>query len=137
MRQHLELHFESEQSSDDKVLAIYPSAIRRRVLRHLYLEPLRQCYLFKRSKPKFMDALLASCRTDLFMPNVRRHKHIVHVDILHYMHTDVGRLAPPLLPRPVFSAPLMFTSQPISSQPPSAHFCPVCPSCTGTAHLRG
>ncbi len=41
MRAHLELHFESEMSSDDKVLAIYPSAIKKRVLRHLYLEPLR------------------------------------------------------------------------------------------------
>lgn len=71
MRQHLDLHFESEQSSDDKVLAIYPVVIRKRVLRHLYLDPLRQCYLFKRCKPKFMDAVLASCRTDLFMPNVQ------------------------------------------------------------------
>ena len=71
MRQHLDLHFESEQSSDDKVLAIYPVVIRKRVLRHLYLDPLHQCYLFKRCKPKFMDAVLASCRMDLFMPNVQ------------------------------------------------------------------
>lgn len=40
--------------------------------RHLYLEPLRECYLFKTCKPKFLDAILAVCRTELFMPNVRR-----------------------------------------------------------------
>ena len=30
-----------------QVLSIYPSTIRRRILRHLYLRALRKCYLFK------------------------------------------------------------------------------------------
>ena len=39
--------------------------------RHLYLQSLKHCYLFNACKPKFMDAVLASCRTDLFLPNVQ------------------------------------------------------------------
>ena len=39
--------------------------------RHLYEEPLRSCYLFTGLKAKFLDALMASCRTDLFLPHVR------------------------------------------------------------------
>ena len=54
MRAHLELHYQSEQVADEAVLSMYPSAIRRKVLRHLYLEPLRNCYLFKSCKPKFL-----------------------------------------------------------------------------------
>ena len=33
MRQHLDLHYHNEHSADAKVLAIYPTAITRRVLR--------------------------------------------------------------------------------------------------------
>ena len=33
MRQHLDLHFTSDNSSVDKVLSIYPSALTSRVLR--------------------------------------------------------------------------------------------------------
>lgn len=40
--------------SDEYVLSLYPSAIRRRVLRHLYLGPLKQCYLFNNMQPKFL-----------------------------------------------------------------------------------
>lgn len=34
MQQHLELHFLGDISSDEKLLATYPSAIKRRVLRY-------------------------------------------------------------------------------------------------------
>ncbi len=80
MRQHLELHFQSDEFRDERVLAIYPSAMRRRVLRHLYMQPLRQCYLFKKCKAKFLDAILMACRTDLFMPGVQL---ISEGDIVH------------------------------------------------------
>ncbi|GAX84454.1 hypothetical protein CEUSTIGMA_g11874.t1 [Chlamydomonas eustigma] len=71
MNQHLELHFQSESMSDERVLVNYPAAIRRRVLRHLYLQPLKQCYLFRKCKAKFLDAVLVAARTDLFMPNIQ------------------------------------------------------------------
>ena len=54
-----------------QVLSIYPSTIRRRILRHLYQEPMQSCYLFADCKQKFLDALLAAARVELFMPQVR------------------------------------------------------------------
>lgn len=47
MADHLRLHFSSQEASDEEVLAIYPAAIRRRILRHLYMANLRRCYLFQ------------------------------------------------------------------------------------------
>lgn len=47
MQEHLRLHFESEELSDESVLSIYPSTIRRRILRHLYLDYLQRSYLFE------------------------------------------------------------------------------------------
>ena len=46
MQDHLRLHFSSQEASDEEVLAIYPAAIRRRILRHLYMGSLKRCYLF-------------------------------------------------------------------------------------------
>ncbi len=54
-----------------QVLGIYPTAIRRKVLRHLYLQPLRGCYLFKGCKQRFLDALLSAAKVELFMPGVQ------------------------------------------------------------------
>jgi hypothetical protein len=46
MKGHLALHFSSMDASDDAVLGKYPTNIRRRILRHLYTEPLDRCWLF-------------------------------------------------------------------------------------------
>ncbi|EFJ46902.1 hypothetical protein VOLCADRAFT_92690 [Volvox carteri f. nagariensis] len=70
MREHLEVHFDSAQTADDNVLSIYPTTIRRLVLRHLYLQPVRSCYLFKGCKQRFLDALLTAARVELFLPGV-------------------------------------------------------------------
>jgi len=60
-----------------KVLGIYPSTIRRRILRHLYLDQLHKCFLFADCKLKFLDALLAGARVELFMPQVRSRRHLI------------------------------------------------------------
>ncbi|GLC44798.1 hypothetical protein PLESTB_001212800 [Pleodorina starrii] len=70
MREHLEVHFDSAQAADDQVLAIYPTTIRRLALRHLYLQPVRNCYLFRGCKQRFLDALLTAARVELFLPGV-------------------------------------------------------------------
>lgn len=70
MMRHLKLHFYNSQSSDEQVLAAYPSTIRRRVLRQLYLVALRRAYLFDGAKQRFLDALLASARVELYLPQV-------------------------------------------------------------------
>ena len=48
MRNHIDLHSQVEHTADDKVLAIYPAALSRKVLRHLYAKSLSQCYLFSK-----------------------------------------------------------------------------------------
>lgn len=71
MKGHLRLHFTSAEGSDEAVLSLYPTTIRRRILRHLYSSPLNYCWLFSDCKQKFLDALLASAKVELYMPRVR------------------------------------------------------------------
>ena len=54
-----------------QVLVIFPTTIRRRILRHLYLRQVRNAYLFKGVRQKFIDALLGVARIELFMPQAR------------------------------------------------------------------
>ena len=61
----------STKRSCAQVLHIFPTTIRRRILRHLYLEHVRSAYLFKGVRQKFIDALLGAARIELFMPQVR------------------------------------------------------------------
>lgn len=51
-----------------QVLVIFPTTIRRRILRHLYLRQVRMAYLFKGVRQKFIDAILGVARIELFMP---------------------------------------------------------------------
>lgn len=53
------------------MLHIFPTTIRRRILRHLYLGHFRNAYLFKGVRQKFIDALLGVARIELFMPQAR------------------------------------------------------------------
>ncbi|KAG1653543.1 hypothetical protein FOA52_009017 [Chlamydomonas sp. UWO 241] len=70
MHEHLELHFRNEQTADDRVLAIYPATLRRKVLRALYRDRLKTCHLFRAVTDKFLDALLAEARIELHMPRM-------------------------------------------------------------------
>eukprot|EP00775_Hariotina_reticulata_P010172 gene10172-10332_t len=70
MQEHLKLKFNNQEASDDQVLSIYPTTIRRRILRHLYLRHLRASYLFRGTPRKYLDALLAASRLELFRPGV-------------------------------------------------------------------
>ena len=54
-----------------QVLVIFPTTIRRRILRHLYLRQVLNAYLFKGVRQKFIDALLGVARIELFMPQAR------------------------------------------------------------------
>eukprot|EP00775_Hariotina_reticulata_P004102 gene4102-4348_t len=53
---------------DEQVLALYPTTIRRKILRQLYAAPLHKCYLFENCAVKFLDALLMAARVELFLP---------------------------------------------------------------------
>ncbi|WIA36270.1 hypothetical protein OEZ86_007599 [Tetradesmus obliquus] len=67
---HLQLHFSSAETSDEAVLGVYPATLRRRILRHMYSRPLRCCWLFGGCGQKFLDALLATAKVELYMPKV-------------------------------------------------------------------
>jgi hypothetical protein len=43
---------------------------RRRILRHMYNSPMRSCWLFSGCQQKFLDALLATAKVELYMPKV-------------------------------------------------------------------
>jgi hypothetical protein len=47
MKGHLALHYSSVDASDEVVLSKFPTNIRRRILRHLYSQPLASCWLFE------------------------------------------------------------------------------------------
>ena len=48
----------------------YPPPNCRRILRYLYGDHLKRCWLLQDVKPKFFDALLGSARLETFMPQV-------------------------------------------------------------------
>lgn len=70
MQEHLRLHFDTENASDEQVLSIFPTTIRRRILKYLYASHLSSSYLFRKCPQRFLDALLASARVEVFMPGV-------------------------------------------------------------------
>lgn len=53
-----------------QVLAVYPTTIRRRILRQLYSVSMHECYLFNKCGVKFLDALMLGARVELFLPKV-------------------------------------------------------------------
>ena len=61
-----------------QVLHKFPTTIRRRILRHLYLHHFRNAYLFKGVRQKFIDALLGVARIELFMPQASAPVLAVH-----------------------------------------------------------
>lgn len=60
-----------------QVLGIFPTTIRRRILRQLYSNSLQGCYLFKDTGVKFLDALMLGARVELFLPKVRTRMYAV------------------------------------------------------------
>ena len=65
---HLRLYFYHSEISDEQVLGVFPSTIRRKILRNLYMKSMEKCYLFKDCKQRFLDAILTAGRVELFMP---------------------------------------------------------------------
>lgn len=95
MQIHIKLHFNNEQASDEAVLRTLPATIRRRVLRFLYLEDLHMAYIFQDCKQRFLDALLAKARVELYLPNVR-----LCSSCLHAVCTGTGLHKPVAVARP-------------------------------------
>ncbi|MEW5319227.1 MAG: hypothetical protein WDW38_010392 [Sanguina aurantia] len=71
MKEHVQLHHNSEQLDDDKVMHGVPTLLRRTVLRHLYTDPLGTCHIFQGCSPLFLDSVMMACKVELFMPKVQ------------------------------------------------------------------
>lgn len=52
------------------MLQVYPSTIRRQILRFLYYDTLKQTYLFQGIGRAFLDAVLAEASLEVYLPNV-------------------------------------------------------------------
>ena len=70
MDDHLKLYFANEEASDEAVLSTMPSAIRKKVLRHLFGTVIKNCFLFASTPRRFRDAVMAETRVELFLPQV-------------------------------------------------------------------
>jgi ankyrin repeat protein/CRP-like cAMP-binding protein len=68
LKMQLKLHFKHREIGDEQVLKQFPSAIRRKVLRRLYLRTLLQTKLMKDTRPQFVDAFLNVCTVEIFSP---------------------------------------------------------------------
>jgi hypothetical protein len=88
MQEHLRLSFSSSEASDDQVLAMYPSTLRRRILRHLYLPLLRSSYLFSGTPRKFL------VRTYLNSISSIRLRRLEHSFFCPYTHQPANQRQP-------------------------------------------
>lgn len=66
-----------------QVLGIFPTTIRRKILRQLYSNPLKDCYLFRDTGVKFLDALMLGARVELFLPKVEIVSALDHANELY------------------------------------------------------
>lgn len=66
LKRQLRLEFNNRETADEEVLKHFPSAVRRKLLRRLYLEPLVKTQLMKDVRQQFVDAFLISCKVEIF-----------------------------------------------------------------------
>ncbi|CAB9524106.1 Potassium channel AKT1 [Seminavis robusta] len=68
LQRQLSLEFNNREIADEQVLKNFPSALRRKILRKLYLQPLIKTQLMKGVRQQFVDAFLTSCTVEIFSP---------------------------------------------------------------------
>lgn len=68
LKTQLKLEFNNREISDEQVLKHFPSAVRRKVLRKLYLPSLLKTKLMKGVRQEFVDSFLTTCSVEIFSP---------------------------------------------------------------------
>jgi len=68
LQTQLRLEFHNREIADESVLKNFPSAVRRKILRKLYLGPLVKTNLMKGIRQQFVDSFLTACRVEIFTP---------------------------------------------------------------------
>ena len=69
LKTQLKLEFNNREVADEQVLKHFPSTVRRRVLRELYLPYLSRTNLMRGIRQQFVDAFLSACNVEIFSPN--------------------------------------------------------------------
>lgn len=64
----VKLNFESKDVTDQEILYHFPSAVRRKILRRLYVPSLLQTSLLRGVRQQFVDAFLTACSVEVFSP---------------------------------------------------------------------
>jgi ankyrin repeat protein len=64
----LKLDFNNREIADEQVLKHFPSSVRRKVLRRLYLPSLMRTSLMKGIRQQFIDDFLTTCHVEIFSP---------------------------------------------------------------------
>lgn len=68
LKNQLKVDFSNREVSDEQVLQYFPTAMRRKVLRRLYLPSLNQTNLMKGIRQQFVNAFLTTCSVEIFTP---------------------------------------------------------------------
>jgi CRP-like cAMP-binding protein len=68
LKTQLKLDFNNSEIADEQVLRNFPSSVRRRVLRRLYLPSLLRTSLMNGLRQQFVDAFLSACNVEFFSP---------------------------------------------------------------------
>ena len=68
LKRQLRLEFNNREIADEQVLKQFPSVVRRKVMRRLYLSSLIKTNLMKGLRPQFVDAFLNACTVEIFSP---------------------------------------------------------------------
>lgn len=68
LKTQLKLDFHNRDVADEQVLQFFPSNLRRKALRLLYMRSLYQTKLMKGLRQQFVDAFLIACRVEIFSP---------------------------------------------------------------------
>jgi CRP-like cAMP-binding protein len=94
LKTQLKLDFNNREISDEHVLQHFPSSMRRKVLRRLYLPSLIHTTLMKGVRQRFVDAFLTTCCVEIFTPGEEiLHRGNISSD-LYLLVEGVAKLIP-------------------------------------------
>ncbi|KAL3816991.1 LOW QUALITY PROTEIN: hypothetical protein ACHAXA_010111 [Cyclostephanos tholiformis] len=68
LKTQLMLGFENNEFSDEQLLHFFPAAVRRKILRRIYMPSLLSTNLMKGTRQQFVDSFLSHCSVEIFSP---------------------------------------------------------------------
>jgi CRP-like cAMP-binding protein len=68
LKTQLKLGFKNREIADEQLLRFFPAAVRRKILRRLYLPSILSTNLLKGTRQQFVDSFLSHCSVEIFSP---------------------------------------------------------------------